>query len=206
MIPTRVHGVLDYFIGALLIVAPWVLGFASNGPATWVPVILGASVIVYSALTRYEVGLVKAIPMPVHLVLDGLGGLLLIASPWIFQFDGEVWAPHVVVGSVEVLAAMFTRRRPVVSTPLPRHDLEKGDPATNPGRRAAGRPAGGARLSVLSKVSIRLLTPTSSATVTGCHWVPGSRCRSRRSRRPMRALASAHRIGLWPGLRCSRAR
>lgn len=28
VIPTRVHGVLDYTIGLLLIVAPWLFGFA----------------------------------------------------------------------------------------------------------------------------------------------------------------------------------
>lgn len=150
MIPTRIHGVLDYLIGALLIVAPWLLGFANNGWETWVPVVLGALVILYSLFTRYEVGLVKTIPMPVHLWLDGIGGALLIASPWIFQFHDVVWAPHVVVGSVEVLTALFTRRRPVVATDLPRsdlprHDRAEGDSATYRGRaeRARGRTAEG---------------------------------------------------------------
>ncbi len=35
-IPTRVHGVLDYLVGLLLIGAPWLLGFERGGAETWV--------------------------------------------------------------------------------------------------------------------------------------------------------------------------
>jgi hypothetical protein len=34
IIPTRVHGMLDYLVGALLIVVPWVLGFTRGGAET----------------------------------------------------------------------------------------------------------------------------------------------------------------------------
>src|SRR3954463_11496548 len=87
LIPTRVHGFLDYTVGLLLIVAPWLLGFSHHGIATWLPVILGAGAIGYSLFTCYELGLVKAIPMPAHLTLDAMSGLLLAASPWIFGFS-----------------------------------------------------------------------------------------------------------------------
>ncbi len=40
-IPTRLHGVLDYLVGTLLIAAPWLLNFNRGGAETWVPVILG---------------------------------------------------------------------------------------------------------------------------------------------------------------------
>lgn len=32
VIPTRIHGVLDYLMGIVLIAAPWVLDFADGGP------------------------------------------------------------------------------------------------------------------------------------------------------------------------------
>lgn len=41
-IPTRVHGMLDYLIGILLIAAPWLFDFDRGGMETWIPVILGA--------------------------------------------------------------------------------------------------------------------------------------------------------------------
>jgi len=112
LIPTRVHGILDYLLGLLLIASPWIFGFDDEGTAKWVPIVLGAGVLLYSLLTDYELGAIRAIPMPVHLVLDFAGGVLLAASPWIFGFSDEVWAPHMVLGLVEIGTALLTERRP----------------------------------------------------------------------------------------------
>ena len=112
MIPTRVHGIIDYVVGALLILAPFLFGFADGTAAQWTPILLGVSALVYSLLTRYELSVVKAIPMPVHLGLDIASGLLLLASPWLFGFADRVWLPHVVVGIAEVGVAALTRRHP----------------------------------------------------------------------------------------------
>ena len=109
---TRTHGYLDYLVGALLIGAPWLLGFARGGAETWVPVAVGATTIAYSLLTDYELGVVRRIQMPVHLWLDGLAGVLLAASPWLFAFDEVVRTPHLVVGAVEILAALLTNTIP----------------------------------------------------------------------------------------------
>lgn len=111
-IPTRIHGMLDYIIGLLLIAAPWLLGFAGGGAETWVPVILGAGVILYSLFTDYELGMVRKLSMPAHLTMDGLGGALLAVSPWLFGFAGYVWVPHLVVGLLEIGAALFTHKVP----------------------------------------------------------------------------------------------
>lgn len=112
VIPTRIHGVLDYAMGLLLIAAPWLLGFTRGGAETWVPVVLGAGVILYSLFTDYELGVVKSISMPAHLWLDGLGGILLAASPWLFGFAEFILLPHVVFGVLEVGAALFTKTHP----------------------------------------------------------------------------------------------
>ena len=77
-------------------------GFARGGAETWIPVILGAGALVYSLLTDYELGVVRRIPMPVHLTLDLLSGLLLAVSPWLFGFSEFVWVPHLLLGLVEV--------------------------------------------------------------------------------------------------------
>jgi len=106
-LPTRIHGVLDYTVGALLIALPFLLGFG-QGAQTWVPVALGAAIIVYSLCTDYELGVVKRLQMPWHLWLDGLGGVLLAASPWLFGFDSEVWIPHVVLGALAIGVAVIT--------------------------------------------------------------------------------------------------
>jgi hypothetical protein len=111
-LPTRVHGIFDYLLGALLIASPWLLGFGRGGAETWVPVGVGAAVLVVSLFTDYELGLVRRIGMPVHLWLDGLAGALLAASPWLWSFDQRVWIPHVVFGAFEVAAATLTNTIP----------------------------------------------------------------------------------------------
>jgi hypothetical protein len=111
IIPTRVHGMLDYLMGVVLMIAPWLLGLRA-GPETWVPVALGAGALVYSLLTRYELGLYGLIPMPVHLALDAVSGLFLMASPWLFGFADHAWVPHVVFGALELGAAAMTRTVP----------------------------------------------------------------------------------------------
>lgn len=109
IIPRKIHGVLDYLVGALLIAAPWVPGFADNGPATYLPVTLGSLTILYSLLTNYEMGVLRVIPFPAHLVMDFASGLLLASSPWIFGFEDRVWIPHLVVGLVEIGSSIMTR-------------------------------------------------------------------------------------------------
>lgn len=111
-IPTQIHGILDYLMGALLIAAPWLFGFGAGGAETWVPVILGVGVIAYSIFTDYELGLVKSLSMSTHLGLDIAGGLLLAVSPWLFGFADFVWVPHVVFGLLEVGAGLMTHTEP----------------------------------------------------------------------------------------------
>ena len=112
LIPTRIHGVLDYLSGLLLIAAPWLFGFHDNRAATLVPLLLGVGVICYSLVTRYELGLIPVIAMRGHVLLDLMGGLLLLASPWLFGFAGRIAWPHVTVGLLEIGAALFTATTP----------------------------------------------------------------------------------------------
>ena len=111
-IETKTHGYLDYIVGALLIAAPWIFDFDRGGAETWVPVIVGAGTILYSLLTDYEMGASRKISMRTHLTLDLIGGALLAASPWIFDFDEYVWQPHLIVGLLEIGVSLFTKLHP----------------------------------------------------------------------------------------------
>jgi hypothetical protein len=44
-----------------------------------------------------------------HLGVDAAGGLLLLASPWLFGFADRVMWPHVIIGILEIGAALTTR-------------------------------------------------------------------------------------------------
>lgn len=121
-LPTSVHGVLDYLVGIALIAAPWIFGFAYvGGAAVYVPVILGIALILYSLVTKYELGIpgIKFLPMPYHLVIDFVAAAFLAASPWIFGFASRplnVWLPHLVVGIVVILVVLVSQTHPRMAT------------------------------------------------------------------------------------------
>ena len=111
-IETKTHGYLDYILGALLILAPWLFGFADGGAETWIPVILGAGAIVYSLMTDYELGASKMLSMRTHLNLDLVSGIFLAISPWLFGFADLVYLPHLLLGIFEIGAALMTKLHP----------------------------------------------------------------------------------------------
>ncbi|MEX0684679.1 MAG: SPW repeat protein [Balneolales bacterium] len=110
IISTRTHGILDYIMGVILIIAPWLLGFAAGGAETWVPVIIGTGVLLYSMFTNYEMGVSRQISMDTHLTMDAIGGIILALSPWLFGFAAIIWLPHLVFGCAELLASLMTQR------------------------------------------------------------------------------------------------
>ena len=117
-ISTRTHGVLDYVVGALLIVVPYILGFADGTAAQWVPQLLGLVAIGGALMTDYELGVVRVIPLPVHLMIDIGSGALLALSPWLFGFSDRVFWPHLLVGIMEIGAGLTTRTLPEDATGL----------------------------------------------------------------------------------------
>lgn len=114
VIPTQIHAILDYLMGVVLIIVPLLV--FGGGAEAWVPVVLGVALIVYSLGTNYEFAAVGVIPVPVHLGLDIVAGIVLIVSPWLFGFADEIWWLHVVLGAAEVAVALLTQTVPT-STP-----------------------------------------------------------------------------------------
>src|SRR3954447_292663 len=119
-IPTRMHGAMDYLVGALLIAAPWIFQFSDNGAAKWTSIGVGIAMLGASMMTNYELGVIRIIPMHAHLVMDAILGVFLAASPWIVGYSTEgsnAWAPMLVIGILELGAA-------AMSSPWPeRRDL-----------------------------------------------------------------------------------
>lgn len=110
MISTKTHGIIDYLMGALLILLPFIIE-SPEGAANWLPVLLGAGTIIYSLVTDYELGVAHIISVKVHLGIDIAAGLLLIAAPWLFDFADEVFWPFVILGVLEVGVSLMTEKR-----------------------------------------------------------------------------------------------
>jgi hypothetical protein len=110
---TRLHGYIDYVWGVALLLSPWLVGFADVPAAKWVAIAFGAGAILYSAVTDYELGLVRLLPIRMHLVLDGAAGAFLAATPWLFGFADRVALPHLMFGLFSVVASLVTSTAPL---------------------------------------------------------------------------------------------
>jgi hypothetical protein len=111
MINSRVHAVIDYVVGILLLIVPYALHFNDGSAAQYVPQILGVLVLAMSLLTDYELSVAKLIPYQVHLAVDLVQALTLLTSPWLFSFGGRIWWPHVLVGVAELLVIALSWRK-----------------------------------------------------------------------------------------------
>jgi hypothetical protein len=112
VLDTRTHGIIDYVVGVLLILAPFILGFANGGAAMWTPILIGLLIIGQSLLTDYELGVMHKIPMSTHLGIDMAAGAVLLVSPFVFGFADLIWWPHILVGAAEIVIALITKRVP----------------------------------------------------------------------------------------------
>jgi len=116
VISTKTHGVLDYLEGILLIAVPAIFNFGRWGEAAIsLPQILGLGLILYSLVTRYELGVIKSISMKTHLTLDVFAGAFLAISPFLFGFYDSAqnaWLPYVAIGLVIILGGIMTKITP----------------------------------------------------------------------------------------------
>jgi hypothetical protein len=110
IISRKSHAVLDYLSAIVLIAAPWLFRFSDSNTATTVAVLAGILILVMSLMTNYEGGILRNIPMAMHLNMDILLGIVLALSPWIFGFKDEVYLPHLIMGLLAIFSGALTVR------------------------------------------------------------------------------------------------
>ena len=108
-LPTRIHGVIDYAWGVLLILTPFMLAFSSDATALWIAIAFGVVGIVYSFLTDYELGALKLLSMPVHLILDAGAGVLLVVLSFSLKLDNRAYWVFLLFGLSAAVASLITR-------------------------------------------------------------------------------------------------
>lgn len=108
-VPTRIHALVDYGVGVVLLALPFVLGV--SGAQRWALVALGLAAITYSLLTDYELGALRVLSVPAHLALDVLFGVAMLTSPWLFGFSNAPLWPHYLFGLTSLVLAAITHTR-----------------------------------------------------------------------------------------------
>jgi hypothetical protein len=103
------HGIADYAVGAVLIIAAVAVGGSAGAVGTGVAV--GATVLLVSMLTRYPLGVAKVLPFPVHSAGDYLAAALLLAAPFTLHFnhgDTGLTALYVAAGVAVLAVSLIT--------------------------------------------------------------------------------------------------
>ena len=113
IIRTQLHGLIDYLF-ALALLLPLITGHGTTGKDTIVFTILGIAVIVMSMVTDYEFGLMKIIPMKLHLFLDLIISFFIIAMPMIFPMENYYLYWPVILGVSGVIVTILSSSRPYI--------------------------------------------------------------------------------------------
>ena len=104
------HGLGDYAAALVLIVAPIFLDLKEQSiVAHWASIAGGVGLIVYSLLTDYTFSAAKVIPFKVHLVLDSIAGLVLIALAFVLSLEGIAQGYMIVMGAGVLLVVAVTK-------------------------------------------------------------------------------------------------
>lgn len=107
-ISTKAHGIIDYMTAGLLVTLPRALGWSRQ--VTHLLDAAACTTVAYSVLTRYELGLVKALPMKAHLAVDAVqGGAMIGAAAFLEDEDPEVRATLAAIGTFELGVTLLTR-------------------------------------------------------------------------------------------------
>jgi len=109
LLPAWLHAVADYAVGAGLIVIALAVG--GSGKAVAAGVVVGATVLVVSVLTKYPLGIVKVLPFTIHSAGDYLAAALLLVSPFLLNFnstDTGLTAVYIVAGIAVLGVSLIT--------------------------------------------------------------------------------------------------
>jgi hypothetical protein len=108
-VPTIVHGIADYVVGAILCALPFYYGWTGI-PRTTFPA-FGAFVIAYSLLTDYEAGLFRFLRIRFHLLLDAVFGVAMVFLPSLLDLQTAERLPVYVIGALALALAATTKIR-----------------------------------------------------------------------------------------------
>ena len=109
LLPAWFHAIADYAVGFGLIIIAVAVG--GSGKAVAAGVVVGATVLVVSMLTRYPLGVAKVLPFTVHSAGDYLAAALLVLSPFVLNFhntDSGLTAVYVVAGAAVLAVSLVT--------------------------------------------------------------------------------------------------
>lgn len=106
------HGVIEYVVGVLFIVAPFLFSFDETS-ATAASIVVGLVLLAFTSLSELPTGLVRSISVGVHVTADIVLAVLLVALPFVLGFRDETapTALFIIIGVLHLLVTIATRFR-----------------------------------------------------------------------------------------------
>jgi hypothetical protein len=113
-VPVVVHGVFEYVVGALFIASPFLFGFNDSAAPTAAALVVGLLLLAFTATSALPTGLVRSVSLGVHVTVDLVLAVLLVALPFLLGFTDEAapTALFIVVGVLHLLMTIATRFSP----------------------------------------------------------------------------------------------
>jgi hypothetical protein len=112
-ISPRIHSIIGFIVGIILILAPNIFSFSDvGGAAAVIPRILGVIILLSELTVKGTFSGLNIVPMKLHLGADVIIGAFLALSPWLFGFSDEgtnAWVPHLIVGLLIIGYVPMTR-------------------------------------------------------------------------------------------------
>lgn len=110
LIPARLHGVLDYGVVVLLLLAPALLfPMRLVGSVVTLCYALAAVHLTMTLLTDFPLGMVEVVPLGAHGVIELVASIALIVAPWMAQsFFGSAKWLFTIFGVLLFVVWMFT--------------------------------------------------------------------------------------------------
>ncbi len=109
IIPTHWHTFFDYITALVLLVSPWLMDFEEHRMASLISWIAAGMIAVQALTTNYEGGLIRIIPIRVHLLVDVVLGAFLIISPFLLDFPVSVHILNTFLGFIILGLGLFTQ-------------------------------------------------------------------------------------------------
>jgi phosphatidylserine synthase len=111
-VPALVHGVIEYAVAALFIIAPFVFDFQETS-ATAASIVVGLVLLAFTAVSELPTGLVRSVSVGVHVTADIVLAVLLVALPFVLGFRDETapTALFITAGVLHLLVTIATRFR-----------------------------------------------------------------------------------------------
>jgi hypothetical protein len=134
LLPAWFHAIADYAVGALLVVVALTVDMSTA--ATVAGVVVGATVLAVSLVTKYPLGAVKVLPFTLHSVGDYAAALLLFVAPFALGFsdsDAGITALYIGAGVAVLAVSLITNYQYSDAQP-------EAAPASAPARQRRAQP------------------------------------------------------------------